>query len=111
MFIFNHMPITEEQFPTMCTVQMSKSSGFFLICFHYFEILQALFKVQLLSRGVEPTVFEALGGRGPLGGVKLQHGLQEGGKLDGVPLRPVVLLRQDVEEAPGFELGDVAQLT
>ena len=53
---------------------------------------------------------EALGGTGPLLGDQVQHGQQEGAEGDGLLLGPLVLLHQHLEQPPGLQLGDVAEL-
>ena len=54
---------------------------------------------------------EALGGAGPLLGYQVQHGQQEGAEGDGLLLGPLVLLHQHLEQTPGFQLCDVAELS
>lgn len=58
---------------------------------------------------LQPGVLEALGGGGSRLRVVIQHGGQEVGELDGVLEGPLVLFAQDVDEAPRFEAGDVAE--
>ena len=60
---------------------------------------------------VEPGVCQALGGGGAGLRVKLQHRLQEVGKVLGILGVPLVLLHQHFLQAPGLQLGDVSQLT
>lgn len=59
----------------------------------------------------EPGVAQALGGRGSLLGDQLQHGQQEVGEAIGLLPRPLVLVHQHLQQAPGLQLGDVFQVT
>lgn len=53
---------------------------------------------------------ETLGGRGPGVGVELEHRSEEVGELAGLAVRPLVLLGQDLVQAPGLEARDVLKL-
>lgn len=59
----------------------------------------------------EPGVAQALRGRGPLLGHQLQHWKQEVGEALGLLPRPLVLVDQHLQQAPGLQLGDVLQVT
>lgn len=59
----------------------------------------------------EPGVAQALGGRGSLLGHQLQHGKQEVGKALCLLPRPLVLVDQHLQQAPGLQLGNVFQVT
>lgn len=59
----------------------------------------------------QPGVLQALGGRGPALGLQLQHGQQEVAELGGLVQGPLVLLQQNLKEAPRLQVGDVPQLT
>lgn len=54
---------------------------------------------------------QAVGCRGPLLGHQLQHGKQEVGEALGLLPRPLVLVDQHLQQAPGLQLGDVFQVT
>lgn len=56
---------------------------------------------------VQPRVFEALPGSGPLCGIKCQHGAEKVAESSGFFLWPLILLSEHLKHAPGTELGDM----
>lgn len=56
-------------------------------------------------------MLQALRCRGPALGLQLQHGQQEVAELGSLIQGPLVLLQQDLKNAPGLQVGDVPELT
>lgn len=64
-----------------------------------------------LSLRGDPGVFQTLGSRGSSLRQQLQHGQEEGAELGRVLLAPLVLVQQDLQQAPRLQLCDASQLS
>lgn len=54
-------------------------------------------------------MLQALRRRGPALGLQLQHGEQKVAELGRLVQGPLVLLQQDLEQAPRLQVGNVAE--
>lgn len=61
-----------------------------------------------LALGADPGVLQTLGSCGSSLRLQLQHSEEEGAEAGRVLLAPLVLVHQDVQQAPRLQLGDVA---